>query len=494
LGPDAGYVAEFATVEAKRSGTERFQYRTFRAPVGLARFLLSQRLMMRHLSTGLVLGAVSFACGIEPPAPTAAQSAGSEAAVVCVEDPSTLDPEDLRCEASGTFECGVDEVEIFVEPSELDAGACGTSTLTLSDPAPGLGSRIVDVVETSSTGMMSTVCSSTVTVVDTRAPTVVEQMVELWPPNHKLRSFEPEDCAEIADACDEEDDLDFRFVSVTVDEPVNGRGDGNTEPDVVYDCDGLSLRAERAGGGDGRVYRVAFEVEDGGGNVTEGTCFADVPPNQSRPATESAESYTVVLEEPVGCDDDDDGDGDDDDDDDDDGDGDGDGDDDDDDDGDDDGDDDDDDDDHPGRGRPDFGVNTGPLPDGCTKIEGMDIGSNGIMVGFGMNEAIVESWFLKDDGSDYVDFDYTVTSTPAYVSVKAGRDIFVDLAVGTSTQAFRNPNGTMGPAAKGISNVVFCDCEDFECEEDDDDEDDDDEGDSPDDSGDDDGGIDPGDL
>ena len=41
---------------------------------------------------------------------------------------------------------------------------------------------------------------------------------------------------------------------VTQDEPVNGLGDGDTGPDAVTLSDGILLRAERSGTGDGRVY------------------------------------------------------------------------------------------------------------------------------------------------------------------------------------------------------------------------------------------------
>jgi hypothetical protein len=62
----------------------------------------------------------------------------------------------------------------------------------------------------------------------------------------------------------------WKIVSVTSNEPVNGRGDGNTQPDWVIRGDhGLSLRAERAGGGSGRIYTVVVEAKDCAGNLSE---------------------------------------------------------------------------------------------------------------------------------------------------------------------------------------------------------------------------------
>lgn len=50
------------------------------------------------------------------------------------------------------------------------------------------------------------------------------------------------------------------ITGVTQDEPVNDGGDGTTSPDAVLGpaANQVQLRAERSGGGDGRVYHVSF--------------------------------------------------------------------------------------------------------------------------------------------------------------------------------------------------------------------------------------------
>jgi hypothetical protein len=111
----------------------------------------------------------------------------------------------------------------------------------------------------------------TVTVEDTTPPvlTVSASPAALWPPNHKLVRIDLE--VEVTDVCDAMPAL--RLVSITSNEPANGQGDGNTEPDwsdADFGTDDRSffLRAERQGGGDGRVYTITYEAEDGSGNVT----------------------------------------------------------------------------------------------------------------------------------------------------------------------------------------------------------------------------------
>jgi len=63
-----------------------------------------------------------------------------------------------------------------------------------------------------------------------------------------------------------------RIVNVTSNEPQDGLGDGDTSPDWEITGDlTLNVRAERAGGGTGRVYTITIVCVDAAGNQTTST-------------------------------------------------------------------------------------------------------------------------------------------------------------------------------------------------------------------------------
>jgi hypothetical protein len=74
-----------------------------------------------------------------------------------------------------------------------------------------------------------------------------------------------------------------RVVSVASDEPEDGLGDGDTAPDWTITGDlAVSLRAERAGGGDGRTYTITVECKDGSGNGATAPVTVRVPHSLGR--------------------------------------------------------------------------------------------------------------------------------------------------------------------------------------------------------------------
>lgn len=134
-------------------------------------------------------------------------------------------------------------------------------------------------------------CEASIEVVDETPPTIdaVDTLATLWPPNHAYHEFSIEDCVtKLTDNCDFHEDLltALEIINVTSDEPNLAPGAGNSCNDVdITSHNTFRVRAERIGGGDGRVYTANFRATDAAGNVTPASCRIEVPPNMSPGAT-----------------------------------------------------------------------------------------------------------------------------------------------------------------------------------------------------------------
>jgi hypothetical protein len=138
----------------------------------------------------------------------------------------------------------------------------------------------------------------TIKVKDATPPTIVltSGTITIGPPNHSYHTFSIANLvASVSDLCDGGVDISDVVISqVTSDEVQNGNGDGNTLNDIVIapDCKSVQLRAEREGGGNGRVYKITLKVKDSSGNVT--TAVRQVTVLQGNgPAIDSGAHYTV---------------------------------------------------------------------------------------------------------------------------------------------------------------------------------------------------------
>src|SRR5574341_143084 len=99
----------------------------------------------------------------------------------------------------------------------------------------------------------------------------------LWPPNHKMVTVTP--IISVSDNLDTAPRIEL--VSVTSNEPGNGLGDGDTANDIVINGDGtISLRAERSGAGNGRVYTMTYQATDIAGNTATASATVIVPHDQ----------------------------------------------------------------------------------------------------------------------------------------------------------------------------------------------------------------------
>jgi hypothetical protein len=99
----------------------------------------------------------------------------------------------------------------------------------------------------------------------------------IWPPNHKY--VDVETVVTVHDAVDPSPTL--TLVSVTSNEPDNGKGDGNTTNDIeILGDTSFKLRAERSGRGQGRTYTITYRATDASGNSAEASVTITVPHNK----------------------------------------------------------------------------------------------------------------------------------------------------------------------------------------------------------------------
>ncbi len=100
----------------------------------------------------------------------------------------------------------------------------------------------------------------------------------LAPPNHRLVTVAIEGLQD-----PDGDPLRIRITGIRQDEPVQGEGAGRSCPDGSgLGFNVANLRAERSGTGNGRVYHVGFEADDGRGGTCAGTIIVCVPKDVSR--------------------------------------------------------------------------------------------------------------------------------------------------------------------------------------------------------------------
>jgi hypothetical protein len=204
---------------------------------------------------------------------------------------------------------GPDPLTVECHTSFGDPGATASDSCDASVPVSVSGSVNVNVpgaymltyTATDDSGNTGT-ATRTVNVVDTSGPTITinpNQQMSLWPANHKYQTVTVNDFVlSASDACDSTVNRSKVYiVKITSDEIENGNGDGNTSDDIVIapGCKSAQLRAEREGGGDGRVYTITFKVVDAAGNFVTATATVTVPKSQggNGGAVNSGVHYTV---------------------------------------------------------------------------------------------------------------------------------------------------------------------------------------------------------
>ena len=177
-------------------------------------------------------------------------------------------------------------------PASVDNGSFDPNgdpiTLVQSPGDPyGLGNTGVTLEVTSSQALFDT-CTAIVTVVDRTPPNIIDVSASpsvLWPPNHKMVAVEVSPTA--SDLCDTAPPT-CTITGISSNEAVNARGDGNTAPDWEITGDlTVNLRAERSGGGNGRVYTMTVGCTDASGNSSTRTETVTVPHDQGKKETQT---------------------------------------------------------------------------------------------------------------------------------------------------------------------------------------------------------------
>ncbi|MDX1547965.1 MAG: thrombospondin type 3 repeat-containing protein [Rhodothermales bacterium] len=211
----------------------------------------------------------------------------------------------LNGEAEMTLECAVDGYE---EPGATAVDACEGEVAveiagTVDASTPGL--YTITYTAADSFGQTTT-ATRTVEVVDTTPPVietagviVLDSTLIIWPPNHKYFDVSlAEVVSDATDACDLAVAPEAVVISsASSDEPEDapGTGDGSTLDDIVIapGCQEVSVRKERQGGGNGRVYTLNLAVADASGNVGASAFPIQVPHDKKGTAVDDGPAYTV---------------------------------------------------------------------------------------------------------------------------------------------------------------------------------------------------------
>ncbi len=210
------------------------------------------------------------------------ECASSDGTSVTLDGAGSSDPDSDSLSFTWTDE---NDQQIATGPTPTVVLPLGTHAITLTVDDGDGGSDTDEVV---------------ITVEDTISPEIIvlAEPIELWPPNHKYHTIAlSEIVTSAADVCDANVSAsDVVITSTSSDEPENGQGDGNTTDDIIIagDCASVDLRAERQGGGNGRVYAIHLAVSDASGHEGAASYQVQVPKSKKSGAVDDGPFYTVI--------------------------------------------------------------------------------------------------------------------------------------------------------------------------------------------------------
>jgi hypothetical protein len=128
--------------------------------------------------------------------------------------------------------------------------------------------------------------------------TGISEPLAMWPPEHQYLTYTIEDFVySVSDNCADISLDDLKISQVTSDEPEDAKADGHTKDDMVISSDGRSvkLRAERQGGGNGRVYTITVVAKDDNENVGRGLFQVIVPASIKDKVVDDGPIYHVSF-------------------------------------------------------------------------------------------------------------------------------------------------------------------------------------------------------
>lgn len=228
-----------------------------------------------------------------PPAPRG--NAGSRVGIqVAISNVSNID-------ASFTLTAESAQNWVVRAPAQVDLVSGGEQVVSIEvdiphDAPPGLVDDLfVSVKHISSARSHNSIVLPLLVEDGNQPPNCNEASVvpdNLWPPNHKL----------VAVTIDNVTDPDGDMVAVNVetisqDEPTFGLGFGDKSPDAIFSESMVSLRSERSGSGDGRVYSVKFSATDDKGGECSGSVTVSVPHDHDGEAIDSGENFDSTVSE-----------------------------------------------------------------------------------------------------------------------------------------------------------------------------------------------------
>ena len=158
-----------------------------------------------------------------------------------------------------------------------------TGSVLVSNVSQSPAVLLLEVTGADACGLKDT-DSKLVQVVDNTPPTIDVSVspTSLWSPNHSMQPIVA--TVQVTDNCP---GVSFALASVTSSEPDNGLGDGDTAADIQDAAIGtpdteISLRAERQGIGDGRIYTITYTATDASNNGDQAVAVVAVPKSQKK--------------------------------------------------------------------------------------------------------------------------------------------------------------------------------------------------------------------